>query len=187
MRFSNLAAGARHPIHAVLLTFGLLLPGKLVACPEDALALRYLNTIENMQWQRMRSLLAVDARYTDRTMIYFDREAIDIRGADRIVAFWQSSSEDSGTSKIEYDTTGCFETAGYHVVNLTINIRVAGKFWNVNKPEISLPGKVLSVIRVAGGHVVEHHDYVEYASADRVVAELQKKYGKVEPNTGETH
>lgn len=166
-----------------LLISGLLLPGMLAACPEDSLALRYLDAIETMQWQRMRSLLANDARYTDPTMIYFDRDAIDIRGAEEIVAFWRSSSEDSGTSQIGYETTACFETAGYHMVNLDIKIVAAGSFWNVNKPEIILPGKVLSVIRVVDGYVVEHHDYVEYSNAGRVVAELQEKYGKADPDT----
>jgi len=154
------------------------------ACPADALALRYLNAIETMQWQRMRSLLADDARYTDPTMTYFDREAIDIRGAEAIVAFWQSSSEDSGTTRIDYETTACFETAGYYVVNLDIRITVAGQYWNVNRPEIVLPGKVLSIVRVVDGLVAEHRDYVEYANADRVVAELQKKYGKAAPEDG---
>lgn len=161
-----------------LLVFGLLTPDRVSACSEDVLALRYLNAIEAMQWQRMRSLLAIDARYTDPTMIYFDRDAIDIRGADEIVAFWRSSSEDSGTSQISYQRTGCFETAGYHMVNLDIKITVAGSLWNVNKPEIVLPGKALSVIRVMDGRVVEHHDYVEYSNADRVVVELQEKHGK---------
>lgn len=168
-----------------LLTCWLIHPGILFACPEGAVALRYLDAIETMQWQRMRSLLAKDAHYTDPTMIYFDREAIDIRGAESIVEFWRSSSEDSGTNQISYETTACFETAGYHMVNLNIEIVVSGKFWNVNKPEIALPGKVLSVIRVVEGRVVEHHDYVEYANADRVVAELQKKYGAADLDTSE--
>lgn len=167
-----------------LVIFGFLLPRTLAACPEDSVALRYLDAIENMQWQRMRSLLAADARYTDPTMTYFDRDAIDIKGAEDIVAFWQSSSEDSGTSQINYERTGCFETAGYYVVNLDIEVIVAGSYWNVNRAEILLPGKVVSVIRVADEHVVEHHDYVEYANADRVVAELQRKYGKADSNNG---
>lgn len=158
----------------------LLSPGILLACPEDAVALRYLDAIESMEWQRMRSLLSADAKYTDPTMIYFDRDAIDIQGADDIVAFWRSSSEESGTSNISYETTACFETAGYYVVNLDINIAVAGSFWNVNKAEIELPGKVMSVIQVIDGRVVEHHDYVEYSNADRVAAELREKYGTQE-------
>lgn len=167
-----------------LLICGLLTPSGLLACPEGALALRYLDAIENRQWQRMRSLLAVDARYTDPTMIYFDRDAIEISGAEDIVAFWRSSSEDSGTSQIRYQTTACFETAGYHVVNLDIEITVSGRFWNVNKPEIVLPGEVVSVVRVVDDRVVEHRDYVEYANVDRVVAELQEAYGKALPDAG---
>ena len=168
-----------------LLICGLLLPGSLSACPQDSVALRYLDAIERMQWQRMRSLLADDARYTDPTMIYFERDAIDIRGAEGIVAFWRSSSEESGTSQISYETTDCFETAGYNVVNLDIAITVAGNFWDVDKPEIVLPGKVLSVIRVVDGRVAEHHDYVEYSNAERVVAELQQKYGRADPSARE--
>ena len=169
-----------------VLILGLLMPGMLLACPADSVALRYLDAIEKMQWQRMRSLLANDARYTDPTMIYFDRDAIDIRGAEGSVAFWRSSSEGSGTSQINYETTACFETAGYYMVNLDIEIVVSGRFWNVNRPEIALPGNVLSVIRVVDGRVLEHHDYVEYSNVDRVVVELQNKHGKYDLDAPDT-
>jgi len=176
-----------HKVSFWLLTCWLLLPGKLAACTEDATAIRYLEAIETMQWQRMRSLLAVDALYTDPTMVHFDRDAISIQGAENIVAFWRSSSEDSGTNQINYEITACFETAGYYIVNLDINTLVSGRLWNVNKREIVLSGRVMSVIHVADGRVIEHHDYVEYSNADRLVAELQRKYGRTGPDTDEAN
>ena len=147
------------------------------ACEESGVALLYLAAIDEMDWQTMSSLLADDARYTDPTMIYYDRPAIDLVGRNAIVAFWRSSSEESGTSDIGYTVTGCFETAGYHVVNLDIAIRVAGKFWNVDRPESLIPGRVMSVIRVREGAVIEHHDYVSYADAQAVVEGLRQRYG----------
>lgn len=126
----------------------------------------------------MQSLLADDAWYTDPTMIYYDRPAMDIRGAEKVVAFWRSASEDSGTSNIAYTVTQCFETADYHMVNLDIRITVAGSFWNVDKDEIVMPGKVISILRVKDGKVLEHHDYVDYAGADAHVEQLQQRYGK---------
>ena len=66
------------------------------------------------------------------------------------------------------------------MVNLDIAITVSGKFWNVNKDEIVMPGKVISVIRVEEGSVTEHHDFVGYAGAETVIEELQKQYGKAD-------
>lgn len=147
------------------------------ACPDDSVAARYLRAIETMNWSQMEALLADDASYSDPTMTYFDREPIQLVGSANIVDFWRSASEESGTSKISYTTTGCFETAGYFLVNLDIDVRVAGAYWNVNKDWISLPGKVVSIVRVTDGRVSEHHDYVEYSAADSAVKQLQEQHG----------
>ncbi|WOJ97984.1 nuclear transport factor 2 family protein [Congregibacter brevis] len=158
----------------------LLSASTIYACPEGSVAQQYLSAIETMNWSKMESMLADDAVYTDPTMIYFDSDPIHRVGPPSIAGFWRSGSEESGTSKISYTTTQCFETAGYFVVNLDINVRVAGAYWNVDKDWISLPGKVLSIIRVTDGKVKEHHDYVEYSAAETTVSELQRKYGVLE-------
>lgn len=162
-------------------TFGLCLQLGAVqafcACEEGSVAQQYLSAIESMDWSQMETMLADDAIYTDPTMVYFDNDPIHRLGPTRIVDFWRSGSEESGTSKISYTTTQCFETAGYFVVNLDIEVRVAGAFWNVDKDWINLPGKVVSVVRVTNGKVSEHHDYVEYSAADDTVKNLQRKYG----------
>lgn len=150
------------------------------ACDVSSVAIRYLTAIDEMNWREMSELLADSAHYTDPTMTYYDRPAIDLRGRERIVDFWRSSSEDSGTSDISYTVTQCFETAGYHMVNLDIAITVSGELWNVDKDEILIPGKVVSVIRVSNGRVTEHHDFVGYAGAEPVIAELQKQHGTVD-------
>ena len=130
----------------------------------------------------MGELLDDAAQYSDPTMVYYGTEAIEIEGKDKIVAFWKRASEDSGTSDIRNDVTACFETGGYHLVNLDILITLAGSFWNVNVDELSIPGKQLMVIRVSDeGKVVEHHDYVGYAGGDRYIKEMQKKHGKLDP------
>ena len=151
------------------------------ACDDSSVAMRYLAAIDAMDWETMAALLAEDAHYTDPTMIHFDRPAIDLQGREAIAGFWRSSSEGSGTSDITYEVTQCFETAGYHMVSLDISISVSGAYWNVNRDEIVLPGKVISVIRVNAGLVTEHHDYVGYAGADEAVRRLQAEYGRREP------
>ncbi|MEM7219989.1 MAG: nuclear transport factor 2 family protein [Pseudomonadota bacterium] len=150
-------------------------------CGDDAAAMRYLRGIDAMDWSTMRALLAGDARYTDPTMSHYDRPPIELRGADDIVDFWRTSSAESGTSEIDYRITGCFETAGYSIVNMDIRISVAGAYWDVAKDTIVIPGKVLSIIRVVDDRIAEHHDYVDYAEADRIVAALQSKYGRATP------
>lgn len=147
------------------------------ACPEGSVAQQYLNAIETMNWTQMEALLADDAVYSDPTMTYFDQNPVHRLGSSNIVNFWRSSSEESGTSKISYTTTQCFETAGYYVVNLDIDVRVAGAYWRVDKEWINLPGKVVSIVRVTDGEVSEHRDYVEYSAAESAVSDLQKKYG----------
>lgn len=166
-----------------LFSFGILsifLHGGVQACDESGAALRYLAAIDAMDWAAMSELLADDARYTDPTMVYYDRPAIDLSGREAIVNFWRTSSEDSGTSDITYTVTACFETAGYHMVNLDIAIRVAGKFWNIDREEILIPGKVVSIIRVEQGAVTEHHDYVSYAGAEPVIEGLRQQHGSLE-------
>lgn len=149
----------------------------VVACEKNSVALRYLSAIEAMDWAAMRTYLAADAIYTDPTMAHYDREPIALVGADSIVEFWSAASNDSGTGQINYAITACLKTAGFYVVNLDIDIQVSGEFWNVAKDVINIPGRVVSVIRVDDGRVTEHHDYVEYAAADRVVAELREQHG----------
>ena len=151
------------------------------ACDDSSVAMRYLAAIDAMDWETMAALLAEDAHYSDPTMIHFDRPAIDLQGRDAITEFWRSSSEGSGTSDIAYEVTQCFETAGYHMVSLDIAITVSGAYWNVNREQIVLPGKVISVIRVNAGLVTEHHDYVGYGGADEAVRRLQAEYGRREP------
>lgn len=161
----------------LIISVVVFLSGAAEACDDSSIAIRYLNAIDDMNWQAMTELLSESAHYTDPTMTYYDRPAIDLRGRDRIVEFWRSASEDSGTSDISYTVTQCFETAGYHVVNLDIAITVSGEFWNVDKDEILMPGKVVSVVRVNNGEVIEHNDFVGYAGAESVISDLQEKYG----------
>ena len=152
-----------------------------ISCSDDSIAIQYLNAIDDMDWERMASHLSESAVYVDPTMIHYDRDAIHLEGREAIIDFWSGESNGSGTSDIEYTVANCMETAGYHVVNLDVDIEVAGEFWNVNRDRISIPGRVVSVIRVENDHVTEHRDYVEYSAADRSVSELQKQYGTVSP------
>ncbi|MEM1404275.1 MAG: nuclear transport factor 2 family protein [Pseudomonadota bacterium] len=151
-------------------------------CSEASTAIQYLNAIDDMDWERMASHLSESAVYVDPTMIHYDRDAIRQEGREEIIEFWSGESDGSGTSDIEYTVASCMETAGYHVVNLDIDIEVAGEFWNVNQERISIPGRVVSIIRIEDDRVTEHRDYVEYSAADRRVSELQKQYGTASPD-----
>ncbi len=162
-----------------------LLPSAAFACDEDSLPVRYLKAIQAMNWDEQGSMLAEDARYYDPTMIFYDRPAIDLRGPEAIVSFWRSSSEVSGTESIQYTMTGCFETAGYYVMDYDIEIKVSGAFWQVNKDVITVPGQVTSVIRTDADEVIEHIDYVDYAGGERHVETLRKHYGATESSSNE--
>lgn len=161
-----------------MLPLTLVVYGEAAACAPGSVAYDYLKAIDAMNWSAMRGHLAEDAVYTDPTMTHFDSPSINLHGADNIVAFWRSSSAESGTSKISYIITTCLETAGYHAVDLDINVRVSGHFWGVAKDEIDLSGQFVSIIRAQDGFVTEHHDYVDYSSVDEQIATLKKKYGE---------
>ena len=57
------------------------------ACDENSPVTAYIESIQQMNWQKMHSMLSADARYTDPTMTFFDRPGIDLTGPDAIVAF----------------------------------------------------------------------------------------------------
>ncbi|MEM6773752.1 MAG: nuclear transport factor 2 family protein [Pseudomonadota bacterium] len=151
-------------------------PALRAECDENP-AIAYLNVIEAMDWPTMQQLLAPDARYVDPTMIYFDRPAIDIRGAKEIVSFWRRESDGSATQKLKFNYRACTETAGYFMVLYDVIGTTAGATWNVNKAEVTITGAVTSIIRVDGGAIIEHRDYVDYESAIASVDELRDQYG----------
>ncbi|MEM7690937.1 MAG: hypothetical protein AAF194_00635 [Pseudomonadota bacterium] len=149
-----------------------------LGCDEDSVARRYLSSIDSMNWSQMRSYLADNAKYFDPTMTHYDRDEIALSGAEDIVQFWSSSSAESGTSDISYRVTSCLETAGYHVVNLAIDIEVSGAYWGINKDLVNIPGRLVSIIHVSENLVVQHRDYVEYSAADKVINELRASHGE---------
>lgn len=138
-------------------------------------AVQYLMLIEAMNWEAMHARLAKDARYLDPTMTHYDRPAIDLTGPEAIVEFWRTSSEESGTHSISYDYRHCFETAGFYVVRYEIAVEVSGEFWGLKQDRVTIPGQVTSVIQIAGGKIVEHRDYVDYAAAERYIEELREQ------------
>lgn len=155
-----------------------LAAGHALACEADP-AVAYLKTIESMDWDAMEAKLHPDARYHDPTMTFYDRDAIDLQGRRAIVDFWRSSSDGSGTSGIDYTYRECFDTAGYHVVHYDLAVTVAGAYWNLDRETIDLTGVVTSIFRIIDDRVVEHRDYVDYASAEDEIADLRKRYGTI--------
>ncbi len=143
------------------------------ACDDNSLPIRYLQAIQALEWDTQGNMLAEDARYYDPTMVHYDRPAIELFNRADIVAFWRSSSEVSGTSAIRYTVRSCFETADHYVLHYDILVDVAGSFWDIDEETLSIPGQVMSVIRVANGLIVEHIDYVDYAGGDAFVESLK--------------
>lgn len=161
----------------LVMVFLLVHAGTLSADCDDDPAIAYLKVIEAMNWPGMRALLAPDAHYLDPTMIFFDRPAIDLRGPDAIVDFWQGESEGADTRKLEFNFRSCAETAGFHMIHYDVTGTAAGATWNVNRDEITITGAVTSVIRIDDGLVKEHRDYVDYRSAIDDVERQRAQYG----------
>ncbi len=153
------------------------------ACDKDGAAHRYLDAIQTMNWSRMATLLAPNAQYTDPTMVYFDRPAIKLDSAREIVEFWRDASTQSGTTDIHYTVVSCFETASYHVFTIEMKVTVAGRFWNVNRDQITIPGSITSIVKVENEKITAHHDYVDYAGGERHTDYLRQQWGAAEPET----
>ncbi len=164
---------SRNNIPTLLLLMLISVSARAGECHQNV-AVQYLKLIEAMDWQAMHERLADDARYFDPTMVHYDRPAIDLSGPDDIVDFWKSSSSESGTSSISYAYTHCFETAGYHVIRYDIAVEASGRFWGLKQDRVTIPGQVTSVIRIVNDKVAEHHDYVDYAGADRFIEALKR-------------
>ena len=153
-----------------------------VACEPDDISTRYLAAIQNQDWKTMATMLSRQARYYDPTMTHFDRPAIDLTGPDAITAFWRRSSEESGTDDIRYDVTHCFVAGELRVVHLDLEVDLAGKFWNVNRPSITVTGSLVSVFTVKHNLITEHIDYVDYAGGERLTDRLRQRYGPAKPD-----
>ena len=128
-------------------------------------ATAYMHAIQNQDWERMVELLDATAIYQDFTMEYFGRDAIDLVGADAIVDFWRTSSEDSGTSEIRYVVNEKFVAGPAVVYIMSITERVSGAYWSVDKPEIELRGRLVTFVRVENARITHHIDFTDYASA----------------------
>jgi hypothetical protein len=54
---------------------------------------------------------------------------------------------------------------------------VSGAYWNVDRDEIDVTIRATSVIRMRGGWVIEHRDYVDYRSAVESIDAMRRAYG----------
>ena len=131
----------------------------------EDVATAYLRAIQDQDWDAMKSFLDADSHYQDFTMEYFDRDAIDLRGPEAIVGFWESSSEQSGTSEIRYVVEKKMVAGPAILLDLALHVRVSGSFWNVDQPEVVLDSRVVTFLRIEDGIVTHHIDFADYADA----------------------
>jgi hypothetical protein len=125
----------------------------------------YLEAIQAQDWEGMHALLTQDSLYQDFTMEYFDREPVELEGADAIVDFWRTSSEDSGTSSIQYEVRKSFVAGPVFVADVWATITVSGEYWDVDEEEVELSATLIVFLRVVDGKVLHHVDHVDYAAA----------------------
>lgn len=149
----------------------------LADCAADSVPHRWIKAIEGQNWDALQGLFAEDSRYRDPTMAFFDTAEIDLRGPQAIRQFWQESSEDSGTSAIDYTITHCFQTGGIAVLTLKVAVTVAGDTWGIKKESVVLRGAQTSVLRIENDLIVEATDLVDYADVMGQVQELKQTYG----------
>jgi len=141
----------------------------------EDVATAYLQVIQNQEWDRMATFLTPESHYQDFTMEYFGSDAIDLRGADAITGFWRKSSEDSGSSEILYVVDSRFTAGPAIVLDIALQVRVSGAYWNVDEPEIELKGRLVTFLRIEEGKVTHHIDFTDYASAMAQIETMRDK------------
>ena len=149
----------------------------------EAVVDRYMAAISASDWDAMRALLAEHAHYEDRTMAYFDRGPVDLRGADAVVEFWRSSSEAAGSGVVRYERRGGFVAGPVVALELRVFVDNDGAAWGM--PGVQFTGEmdVISLIEVRDGRVAWHMDAADYAAALDQVETLQEafKAGAAQP------
>lgn len=139
---------------------------------------RYLAAIEQQDMTTMAQLLSAEAHYLDPTMTQFNGQPVDLLGKDAIIKFWRDSFEVSGSGKLDYGIDECFTAGDTTVMTLNLEIEVAGAFWGVNKDKIDLNARHIMILRIVGKQIIDHTDYVDYASMLDQVEKLKLRYGR---------
>jgi len=150
-------------------------PAEAEADDVAAVAEAYLECIEDQDWERMGGLLTGTSRYEDFTMEFFDRPPIQLDGRDAIVEFWRSSSEDSGTSEIDYEIVRRIVAGPMAILDLRGRVTVAGRFWELKAEEITFEFDQITTLRIVEGRVVHHVDHVDYADGMRQVEDQRRR------------
>ena len=152
-----------------------------VAGPADA----WLVAIQSQDWQAMRALLAEAAVYEDPTAAAARGVPLRHEGPDAIVAFWQSSSEDSEAQNIRYRIDERFESGGVTVFTMWLTIEVGGRYWNVDRESLQLAGRQVTSVTVRDGKIVRVSALVDYDAAVRRIDALREEYGPRAPGGDE--
>ena len=151
--------------HSIFLLVLLALAAPILASDPDTIADEYLAAVQAQKWKAMAEFLTDVSVYQDFTMEYFDRDAIDLVGAEAIVEFWRTSSEGAGTQDIRYDVQKRF-TAGPNVVlDIEVTVRNRGEDWDLEVDEFEVSGTLITFLRIQDGKVVHHIDFVDYAAS----------------------
>ncbi len=170
-----------HRFSRTALALGLavqLTPAPVFAETIEEIADIYLSAVREQDWEKMRSLLAVDARYQDFTMEHFGVAGIDLKGPEAIVGFWRDSSADSGTLSIRFDFPDRF-TAGPHLIlRGHSEVEILGSSWELPVEVLETRFPQITHLRIAEGKVTYHSDHVDYATAERQIATQVELYNR---------
>ena len=142
----------------------------------EAVVDRYIAAISASDWDAMAELLADDAHYEDRTMAYFARGAVDLRGPEAITGFWRDSAASAGSGAIRYERRGGFAAGPVVVLTLRVFVDNDGAAWDMPGTTFTGEMDVISLIEVRDGRVAWHMDAADYSSAMRQVETLQRAY-----------
>ena len=141
--------------------------GQTTSSPTEV-AHTYLETLYAFDFEALPELLTEDAVFQDVTATPLAGAALRYNGRDEIVARFATSSSDSRNATFEIRSQ--FTTGDHVVFNLMYRTELKGEAVGIPGEWVPVAIPAVTVIRVAGGLVSEHLDYVNYDELLRQIA-----------------
>ena len=132
------------------------------------LALRYLSTLYELDFDALAHLVAEDLRFVDGTRRTSDGSIYEERGRQQVLTSFERAA--AGTRNPGFEVHRQFESAGFVVLSVTYHAELDGSELGVSDGwfPVVVPG--ITVISLSDGLVTEHVDYVDYDALQAQVA-----------------
>ena len=128
--------------------------------PVEEAALSYLETLYRLEFERLPSLMADGIEFLDPPGIALGADHLSARGREAVIAAFEQGA--AGTRNPGFEVHHRFEVGGFVVFTLTYFSEIAGSLVGVDRDWVPVRVPGVTILRMEGGRVVEHRDYVDH-------------------------